>query len=383
MQQFNDSIEVLPGQGITRDFKEQGVDYSFVNGHIAYKPADFFTLQAGHGRNFIGDGHRSLMLSDFATAYPYLKFTTNVWKFQYTNLFTQFSHYQDRSATALLGDGYPQKGGSFHYLSTRIGKRFDLGLFEGVIWQRQDSAGNYRGFDPNYYNPVIFYRPIEFSLGSPDNMIMGLNASYIIAEGVRAYGQFVLTDFNFEQFRQRNQHIVQKVAFQLGVVERFTVGQTKFRLQQEWNQSRPFMYAHKVPELNYTHLNHALAHPLGANFIELVLNATAFVGDRWVLRYHGVFAQVGLDTDSTYHGNNIYRAERDVQTIVGHGLLDGLKTTILNQKLGAYYIINPHSRLQAGAEVIYRSFVNSQTTDKNLIFQLKLSTSLYNFYQDF
>lgn len=50
-------------------------------GTISYALKKHFTFQTGHDRNFIGDGYRSLILSDNATPYPFLKIVTDFGKF--------------------------------------------------------------------------------------------------------------------------------------------------------------------------------------------------------------------------------------------------------------------------------------------------------------
>ena len=41
-------------------------------------------------------------------------------------------------------------------------------------------------------------------------------------------------------------------------------------LQSEFNLVRPYVFAHKIAEQNYTNFNQSLAHPLNANFYELL-----------------------------------------------------------------------------------------------------------------
>ena len=53
---------VVPGQGYARDFKETGFDYAMSSGYVTYRPNNMFAVQFGHGKNFIGDGYRSLLL---------------------------------------------------------------------------------------------------------------------------------------------------------------------------------------------------------------------------------------------------------------------------------------------------------------------------------
>ena len=64
-------------QGAWKDFNETGKDYSSVSAYISYSPWSFLNIQAGHGKHFIGNGYRSLLLSDNAFNYPYLKLLFN------------------------------------------------------------------------------------------------------------------------------------------------------------------------------------------------------------------------------------------------------------------------------------------------------------------
>ena len=56
--------KVVFGQGYARDFKKTGFDYAMASGYIGIKPAQHFVVQFGHGKHFIGDGYRSLLISD-------------------------------------------------------------------------------------------------------------------------------------------------------------------------------------------------------------------------------------------------------------------------------------------------------------------------------
>ena len=50
---------------------------------------EHINFQFGHDRQFIGDGYRSMLMSDFSPPALFLKINTNVWRLNYTNLFTQ------------------------------------------------------------------------------------------------------------------------------------------------------------------------------------------------------------------------------------------------------------------------------------------------------
>ena len=59
------------------------------SGYVIYRPNNMFTLQFGHGKHFIGNGYRSLLLSDNSFNYPFLRIQTTFGKIQYTNLYAE------------------------------------------------------------------------------------------------------------------------------------------------------------------------------------------------------------------------------------------------------------------------------------------------------
>jgi hypothetical protein len=82
---------VVPGQGEVRDFSGgKAFDYAYVNAMLSYIPSKALQLTMGYGTNVIGDGYRSLILSDISFSYPYLKATLNLGNVQYTSMWAQF-----------------------------------------------------------------------------------------------------------------------------------------------------------------------------------------------------------------------------------------------------------------------------------------------------
>ena len=80
------SAGLVPGRGKAKDFKEDSFDYPVAEGYLSYTPNKYMQFQFGHGKNFIGDGYRSFVLSDVAAPSLYLKAKFSFWKFQYTNV---------------------------------------------------------------------------------------------------------------------------------------------------------------------------------------------------------------------------------------------------------------------------------------------------------
>jgi len=93
-----------------------------------------------------------------------------------------YAVFQDMNIPVKDFEHFHRKHGSFHFLNLRIGKRAQVGIMEAIIW-KSDTARD-RGFDINYLNPFVFLRPVEFSLGSPDNALLGLNFSYKVHQRI-------------------------------------------------------------------------------------------------------------------------------------------------------------------------------------------------------
>ncbi len=110
----------------------------------------------GKTGNFLGDGYRSLLMGDAASPYPFFKMNTTFWKIKYTNTYMWL---KDVRPEVTLERTYATKFMANHYLSWNITKKFNLGLFESVIWTNT----NNRGFDVSFVNPIIFYRSVEFT----------------------------------------------------------------------------------------------------------------------------------------------------------------------------------------------------------------------------
>ncbi|MCB0398801.1 MAG: gliding motility protein RemB, partial [Winogradskyella sp.] len=60
LRAFGPDPAIIPGRGIGKGFKENSYDYPVAEAYLSYTPADFLNIQFGHGKNFIGDGYRSL-----------------------------------------------------------------------------------------------------------------------------------------------------------------------------------------------------------------------------------------------------------------------------------------------------------------------------------
>jgi len=382
---FGGNPAIVPGRGIAKEFLEDGYDFPVAEGYLSYKISDFFNVQFGHGKNFIGDGYRSLLMSDNASPYPYFKLNTSFWKLKYTNTFMSI---RDVRGEVVEEGSYRTKFMANHYLSLNLTKRFNLGLFESVVWQNE----NGRGFDVNYLNPVIFYRSIEFSTGARGgNAIIGVTGKYKVSDQINLYGQWIIDEFSTEKIFGGNQSWKNKLGYQLGVKYFDAFSVPDLYLQVEYNQVRPYTYSHNSIVLNYGHNNQSLAHLWGANFREIV-GIARYRRDRVFGSAKVIYGKRGFDfndgTDDSYYGGNIYRSERDRAFEDGVKIGQGNTTTSLFAELEAGYIINPATNLKLFGSLIYRDFDPQVNTD--LVFKentvwlnVGLRTDIFNWYYEY
>ncbi len=404
------TIGVVPGQGFANRFKTNGRDFTNASAYLAYRPVKWFDATLGYGKNFIGDGYRSMMLSDNAANYPYLKLKAEFWRIQYTCMYAQLT---DRH-TIMADNTYARKWAVMHYLDFAITKRWNIGFFDAVMAAAQthqqvmvnDSTYTTidmkRGFDFQYINPIIFLRSAEYYAGSsPDNAMLGINMSYIIGKHTTIYGQFVLDEMTFKKFIAMKGYYANKQSYQLGVKSYDCFGVKNLFLQLEGNIVRPYMYSHtpqgtenSVGEDNYAHYNEPLAHPWGGNLWEMVARAQ-YNRNRWYFQYKLNYGQYGDDWDVEYdvwanYGHNVYNDYGNYVWIDGvdgqdgHYLLTGRKTTVMMNDLILSYLVNPAYNMNVFAEVTHRHFAaEGLETQNDFIFSFGIRTSLDRKYYDF
>lgn len=376
---------IIPAQGIAKRHHETAYDYPVGTGYFSYTPSKTFNVQFGHGKTFIGDGYRSLFVSDNVSSYPFLKLNTTFWKLKYTN--TWMSLRDVRKEVAAQGS-FRTKYMANHYLSYNITKRLNVGFFESVIWEND----NGRGFDVNYLNPVIFYRAIEFSTGGRGgNAIIGLAGKYKISDKINIYGQFIIDEFSSADVFAGEGDWKNKTGYQIGVKYYDAFGVNGLFLQSEYNRVRPYTYSHNTVTLNYGHLNQSMAHGFGANFSEFIAVARYQTG-----RIFGdvkvIVAKRGFDfntkDDSLNYGGDIYRSEYDDRPgEIGNKVAQGNTTDYLFAQLQAGYLINPASNLKIYGSLIFRNFKPLEDTkihfkNNTTWINFGIRTDLFNWYYD-
>lgn len=380
---FNNQNKIVIGRGKFKRFKTDAFDYPVAEAYLSYSPNKIFNFQFGQGKNFIGNGYRSLFLSDVASPYPYLKISTTFWKIRYTNMWL----FLDDIRSNLASNGEQiRKFVGIHHLSYNVNSKLNLSLFESVISNNEN--GNQ--FDISYFNPIILYRAAEFNKGSKlGNALVGLGANYKLKTNFILYTQFLLDEMTIAQLKKNNGYWANKFGIQAGYKYFNAFGIKNLLLQGEVNIVRPFTYSHKHSTLNYAHFNQSIAHPWGANFYEFI-GIVRYQKDRWFANAKLNYGKKGFDFEGSTasYGGDIFKSYDDRVSSFNNKIAQGNTTSILIGDLQVGYLVNPSTNLRLFSSFTYRNLSPKlETTNfkkqNNIWFTFGLKTDVFNWYSDF
>ena len=319
-KEYVTDLRTLPGNGLYKNYSsdifkiENGYDYLNADAYVGFNFTKHVGAQLGYGSQFIGNGLRSLFLSDFANNFFYIKLNTQVWKFHYQNIFGEIN---SSSPNGIRGDQIvPKKYFAAHYLGLKLAENLDVGIFETVIFNRQQ-------FELQYLNPVILYRSVEHSLGSPDNVMIGIDAKWNILRRFSIYGQILFDEFKLDELTNNTGWWANKYGIQVGIKALNLFNIDQLDAQVELNSIRPFTYSHRDSLSNYSHGLQSLAHPLGANLKEIIIRANYRPFKRASIQALFWTALKGTDQETNWGGNILLPSssrEQDYENFTGQGV---------------------------------------------------------------
>lgn len=384
---FIQATNVIPGQGRGKtlnsatgsSFYSNGYDFDIAESDLSFSPSKYFNFQLGQGKNFIGDGYRSLLLSDNSFDYPFFKMTSTFGKFQYTDMYCLLLDLSNDTISKAGVEGlFQRKAASFQYLSWDVTKRLEWGFFQGLIWQASNYVTNKQSYNLNYFDPVIGVNALRYGLGgSPNNVLIGSTLKYKVTRNILAYGQLVANDLGPAQSIQN------KTGFQAGMKYYNHLGE----LLIEYNQVRPYTYMDNNADENYTNYNQALADPLGANFKELIASVNIHLAKHFALHLQVNYAIIGEDGSHTNNGNNLLLSDTIFtknQTTAAMG--QGVKGALNYADGHISYLMNPRTNMNVVMGLSYRELTESSISYKSpvtMLFYFGFRTSLSNIYYDF
>jgi hypothetical protein len=342
INQYIDSLGVVPGGALYKNFDSKlfnvanGRDFLLANAYIGINFGKYIGMQLGHNQFFVGDGIRSLFVSDFSPPYFSLKFNTRIWKLHYQNIFAEISADNFMVVNG-ISEPVPKKYMAAHFLSYKPNKTLTLGLFESVVFDRDNNQ-----FELQYLNPIILYRTVEGWIGSPDNVLLGFSFRQDIKRTLSVYGQFMLDDISFRQiFDGHLDWWGNKFGYQIGGKYINAFGIHMLDLQVEWNRVRPYTYSHYDYQANYSNYKQTLAHPLGGNFNEWIISGRYQATKRMLLKSNIHLITTGEDLDSISYGSNVIFPNTHRQGDYGNHVAQGVHTTILYWSSALVYELTP------------------------------------------
>lgn len=347
------TLEVVPGQGRWKNFKTNGYDYAFSSGFFSFQANKHLNIQAGHGKQKVGYGYRSLLLTDNALTYPYLR-VTQQWlkgKLQYTTVYALFSNLV--SASKVINPNaerlYQKKAAAFQYLSFNPNKGINVGLFQSLICAPGDST-NTQHLPWQYFNPLLFSNLASYGLDSKNNINIGADLRCKLNSSFNVYAQALL-DYVAGSKRSKAAGALQ---FGFNYFDAFSL--KGLRIQAEVNHTFGDVYKTEKGALNYTQYGQTIGFvPMEGT--ELIANL--------FYRYKRLFVQ----------GKAQY---------LQHTASFAAASTITSLSGNAGIVVNAayNMQLSAGALVRMQNFATFSSANTNY-FYLSLRTNIYNFYYDF
>lgn len=341
----------------------------------SYTPNKFFNFQAGIDQQFIGEGARSMLQGDIAASSPFFQIKSSIWKIQFLNLY-QFLREKEQDKTL-------PKFSASHMVNIQITERFQFGLFESVMFMPKDENWR-RGFEIDYLNPFLFYRPQSYSIGSHDRLVIGTNLSYNF-DNLMIYGQFLIDEFALNELRERSRWWANKYSGQIGIKGKYKAKRKLLQYRTELNFARPFTYSHINSSTTYGHQGLPLAHPHGGNFVESYSHLELKTNTKWTFSIEAMIVQQGglESTEDVSFGNDIYAPYTDRPfdhgfRIGGNGKLNrqryGVEINyLLLPKLNICAFVKPMVEIQGGVQknsfgIIYGGIRTNLWNDRNFRF---------------
>src|SRR5690554_1403642 len=286
------------------------------NGYVGVVASEWLSFNFGHGKQFVGHGYRSVLLSDNAFNYPYAGYILNFGegKFQYRYTIQLMQNLQRLPLGDTPESIFKRKYANQNYLSYKPLNNLEIGLFESIVWKYYDDTTGTEPFNANALNPVPLLNSAIYGLNDPDaNAVLGLNIAWQPFKSFRMYGQVMVDDFDTDRYG-------------------YQVGGKYFKLFNrvdflaEYNSVTPESYASANILQGYTNLNQPLAHPMGAGFEEVIGQATYYYKRIYVSAKYGytTYSDWGRDPLLSEINNKTYILEHTAY-----------------QELMAAYVFNP------------------------------------------
>lgn len=334
--------------------------FNDIRAGVTFKALKYFDFQIGLDRNFIGNGYRSLFLSDFGPNQLFAKVNTRVWRFKYQHLYSPLvpSFRGEREFKRPFG----KKVVAMHHLSINATNWLNLAVFQALAIT--DNS------DWKYMIPVMFYPIANLTDNEPENNLAGFEFKANVAKTAQFYGQILLDNVKWKEISGGNGWWNNRFGVQLGLKYINALGVDNLDLQLEMNAVRPYTYSTKDSAGTYSNYNQPLAHPMGANFFEGIGILRYQPHNKITASLRAIVWKQGLDTGAVNFGGNILKGSSTRPAEYGFTLPTGLSASGINTQLLVSYELR--NNIFIDASLLLRKL----TFEKNL--RAESNTTLAN-----
>jgi hypothetical protein len=366
LSDYVNSNLIVPGQGAIRS--ENYFDYANATGILHYNYNNYLCFTLGHGKFFVGDGYRSVLLSDNSFNFPFFSIDVKTGKISYSRVMAELM--SDSTPPGIDYGVREKKLAGFNILTYMPVNWFHIYFFEGNIWQYPNSAKNIN-FNYNFLDPIIYANAL---VSNPDfKTLIGAGFKLNAFRALQLYGQFAADKLN--NSNDYKNHFAWQAGFKYCDV--FTI--KNLFLQIEFNTAKPKTYTDDQKILDYSHYLQAIANPLGTNFNE------------WVYILHYNFNRINFDLKfnrSEYGNKAVAPKNKNKKYILNYNfsspfLGSGPYTDLKYLDYKIAFLLNPKTNLRIEAGCIARDSKVENRNINSLYFYFGLKTSLVNWYYDF
>ena len=355
LKNYVDNRSVFLGQGRTKPFKDGGFDYANASGYASFSPSKTFNVTFGNGKQFIGNGFRSMILSDNTHNYLSLKFTSH-WFKQKLQWIVNYSSLVDleRMPFSVSAEALFKKKEmiyqSFNYL---VNDKLSVGIVSMALIKRYDDSLYSQKMEIVNYLPIPFLTNVlEINNPLSINSFVGLNLSYKVFESGFLYGQFVYDN-------------IDKKAYQLGFKYYSLFNVEGLDVRFEYNQSSSQMYQSTEFRQNFIQNNLPLAHVLGNNFKELIV------------QFDYQYKKIGMHLQTQLYNANVDEITNYSSIFNSSDNASLVSKKVMNIYGNLFYRVNPYNNLKIYMGAGYRS----ESVNKQIYFNVGVSTLLTNIYK--
>ncbi|MDL2262122.1 hypothetical protein LJC11_01310 [Bacteroidales bacterium OttesenSCG-928-I21] len=382
---FYNTFGTIPGYGRIKRNDKGVYDFSNSYGSVSFKAIDNWkgidnlNFTIGYDRLFIGDGYRSMLLSDFSAPLPFFKTNLIIGKFEYNHIISKATNPNYNKIMG--GDSYFDINSEYKFKTTlyntftyKPNNNWSFTLFDAILLPESLNFGQKLVYA---LTPYIHDFAEVLHKNTP-NVLTGFNGSYQNEKLGIFYTQLLVDQIKFKNNRFA-------VAAQIGY-KNFDLGTIKnLYFQIEYNMANLYTYTNPNNQLHYGNQNQSLAHPAGNCFDEFVLiggynlndikikNAFGFVSNfEFILKFN----YLRYRKDTGFNLQDIFNYDK-IEAAASLERKSG--NQIINLDFQIIYKLNKANKMQVFCQAICRHDKFDERTVKFLNFGLR-TTLKCNYY---